>query len=75
MIEEQLQARIHSILTLLRGFAGVAGNAGNWLLSQGAFDVPTWLANAASSAYYLVGGASPAWSLIPTPSPSYTIYR
>lgn len=56
-------------------FGGAAGVAGNLLLSQGAFDVPTWLANAASNAYYLVGGSTPSWSLIPTPPPTYTIYR
>ena len=56
-------------------FGGLAGSAGNLLLSAGADVIPKWLANAASSSYYLVGGATPAWSLIPTPSPSYTIYR
>lgn len=56
-------------------FGGLAGSAGNLLLSAGAGLVPTWLANGASTSYYLVGGATPAWSLIPTPPPSYTIYR
>ena len=56
-------------------FGGAAGVAGNLLLSQGVFDVPTWLANGASSAYYLAGGASPAWTLFPAMPTAYTIYR